>query len=193
MSTLIAITGPAAVGKSTVAKRLQAAFAGNDDLWLVMELDAFGRGLPRDWIALGAHAGRNAKRGYAYTRATGGEIELALGPDGRRVLAAFHRSVAAVVRSGVSVICETIVFDDDDWSDWSESLNGIPAFWVRLGAPVTVLEAREKADRSPIFQGLARGMSSKTPVGAFDLEADTAIEDATAIVQRIVAAQGDRK
>ena len=66
MSKLIAITGPAAVGKSTVAKRLQAAFAGNDDLWLVMELDAFGRGLPRDWIALGAHAGRNAKRGYAY-------------------------------------------------------------------------------------------------------------------------------
>ena len=192
MSKLIAITGPAAVGKSTVAKGLQAVFARNGDLWLVIELDAFGRSLPRDWIALGAHIGRNAERGYAYTRAIDGRIELALGPDGRRVLRAFHRSVAAVVRSGVNVICETIVFDDEDWSDWSESLNSIPVCWVRLSAPVTILEAREKADRSPIFQGLARGMSSKTPVGVFDLEADTAIEDATAIVQRIVAAQWNR-
>jgi len=37
-------------------------------------------------------------------------------------------------------------------------LNGIPVYWVRC-APVTVLEARERADRSPMFQGLALGMS----------------------------------
>ncbi|HEY5071230.1 MAG TPA: hypothetical protein VII63_04280 [Caulobacteraceae bacterium] len=186
---LIVVTGPAAAGKTTVAKALQARFAGAGELWLLIELDAFGRSTPRDWMSLGEHRGRHAARGFAYERATDGRLELNLGPDGRRVLAAFHRSVAAVVKSGVNVICETIVHDDDDWRDWSRSLRGIRVCWVKLSAPPAVLEAREKADRAPLFQGLARGMTARQPVGAFDVEADTSTEDASAIVNRIAAAR----
>src|SRR5262249_29171799 len=104
---LVVVTGPAAVGKSTIAKGLQAEFASRGDLWLKIELDLFGRGLPRDWISLGTHQGSYAGRGFTYARANDDSIELVLGPDGRRVLSAFHRSIAAVAKAGLNVICET--------------------------------------------------------------------------------------
>ncbi len=185
---LIAITGPAAAGKSTTARGLQAHFAADGELWLVSELDTFARGLSRDWIALGSRAGPHAGRGFVYARAEDGSIGLSLGTDGRRVLAAFHRSVAAVVRSGVSVICETVVYDDSDWNDWSEALDGISTCWVKLAAPLAALEGREQADRTRVFQGLARGMSARKPVGHYAVEADTAAESTAGIVARIVAA-----
>jgi hypothetical protein len=58
---------------------------------------------------------------------------------------------------------------------------------VKLGAPVAVLEAREASERLAVFQGLARGMVARGTPGAFDVEADTSLEGAEAIVQRIVS------
>ena len=83
---LIIITGPAAVGKSTVARALQAERAQRGELWLAVELDVFARALSRDWIAIGDRAGRYAERGFVYSRAGDGRIELNVGPDARRVL-----------------------------------------------------------------------------------------------------------
>lgn len=182
---LILITGPAAVGKSTVASGLQVELGGDGALWLVVELDVFARAVSRDWIAAGAHVGRFAERGFTYRRSDDGSLSLALGVEGRRVLTAFHRSVAAIARSGVNVICETIVFDTEDWDDWSDALSGLSATWVRLGAPVAALEAREAAERLPAFQGLARGMAGRPAVGVFHVDADTSAEAAEAIVRRV--------
>jgi len=182
---LIVVTGPAAVGKSTVAKGLQAEFANKGQLWLVMELDHFGRGLPRDWVSLGTHQGLYGVSGFTYRRADDNSIELVLGSDGRHVLKAFHRSIAAVARAGLNVICEAIVYDDDDWNDWLEAVADVSTTWVRLSASLAVLEDRERADRSRVFQGLARGMSARKTVGTFDIEVDTSIEEASAIVRRI--------
>jgi chloramphenicol 3-O phosphotransferase len=187
-SGLIAITGPAAVGKSTISRAVQAELARRGELWLVLELDLFGRGLSREWIAMGRHRGAHADRGFVYARAADGSIALELGPDGRRVLAAFHRSVAAAARSGMGVVCETIVYDEEDWGDWTEALAGVPSCWVRLGAPLATLEERERADGTRILKGLARGMSARPPVGRFDVEADTAAESSEAIAERVLAA-----
>ena len=184
---LIAITGPAAVGKSTIARALQAELGRDGALWLVIELDGFARALSREWIAVHERRGRFADAGFSYTRADDGAIGLTLGADARRVLAAFHRSVAAVVTSGVGVVCETIVYDEQDWADWTEAVRGIPTRWVKLAAPLDILEARERADRSRVFQGLARGMSVRHRVGVYDLEADTSVEDVPAIVGRILS------
>lgn len=183
---LIAITGPAAVGKSTLARRLQAEFERKGELWLVMELDVFARALSRAWIGWGSHQRRHAELGFTYSGDEADGIGLAIGVDGRRVLRAFHRSVAAVVNSGIDVICETIIFDGEDWDDWTQSLGGISACWVKLNAPLAILEGREKAERPSVSQGLARGMTARTPVGVFNIEADTRHEDATTIVQRIL-------
>ena len=184
---LIVITGPAAAGKSTLSRELQSQLTRDGELWLVLELDVFARGLPRDWVSLGTHRGRHAERGFVYARAQDGGIELGIGVDGRRVLAGFHRTVAAVVRSGIGVICETIVYDQDDRNDWAEALGDMPAFWVKLDAPLAVLEAREAADRTRVLRGLARGMTARASVGRHDFEADSAADSASSIARRIVA------
>lgn len=183
---LILITGPAAVGKSTIAKALQAELVRGGELWLVFELDVFARGLSRDWISYGNHAGRYSERGFVYRRVTDGSIELELGVDARRVLGAFHRSVAAVVKSGVGVICETILYDEEDRRDWSDALGEVEARWVKLSAPLAILENREKGERSRVFQGLARAMSARRAVGTYDIEVSTGAEAPEAIVRRII-------
>jgi chloramphenicol 3-O phosphotransferase len=184
---VIVLTGPAAAGKSTIARTLQSALARDGTLWLVLELDMFGRGVPRNWVAIPERTGRYAERGFAYVRDDDGSVGLRLGHDGRRVLGAFHRSVAAVARSGVNVVCEGVLYDDADWTDWTEALEGLAVCWVKLAAPLEVLEARERADQTRALRGLARGMSARDPVGRSDVEADTALETADAIVQRIIA------
>lgn len=187
---VIAITGPAAAGKSTLARALQGELARSGELWLVHELDLFGRGVSRDWIGVGDRRGRLCDRGFAYAPAEDGSIRLTLGDDARRVLAAFHRSVSAVARSGLPVICETIVYDEDDWRDWELALDGIHVCWVKLAAPIAALEERERADRTRVFQGLARGMSARKPVGRYDVEADTSAESVAAIVLRVLSRLG---
>ena len=191
IGNLIVVTGPAAVGKSTVTKALQKELTRGNELWLVIELDVFARGLPRPWIAWGEYRGRNAAQGFVYARRPDGSLELELGVDGRRVLAAFHRSVAAVVASGVSVICETVVYDAADWDDWSATLNGLQPCWVRLSAPLSVLAARE-SEREEAARGLGRGMAARPAVGKYDVEADTGSEPTAAIVARTIESMRSR-
>ena len=169
LGNLIGIVGPAAVGKSTVARFLQAELARDGDLWLILELDAFATSLPRNWIALNGRAGRFAGRGFIYHREGPDRIDLTIGPDGRRFLAAFHRSVAAVLHSGVNVICETIVYDPADWDDWLEALKGAPAWWVKLNAP--------RGAVSPTATRLRSGAGSPNPA---TLQAMTARHSARA-------------
>lgn len=182
---LIVVTGPAAVGKSTVTNALQKELTRGDALWLAIELDVFARSLPRPWIAWGDYRGRNAAQGFVYARRGDGSVQLELGTDGRRVLSAFHRSVAAVVNSSVNVVCEAIVYDEADWDDWLEALRGIPCCWVKLSAPLSVLDQREQERAGPA-QGLGRGMAARPAVGRYDVEADTVAETSAAIVGRII-------
>ena len=184
--SLILITGPAAVGKSTVARSLQSLLSETGHFWLVVELDTFARGLSRKWISWGGHRGEFADRGFTYARGDDGSIDLHLGSDGRRLLAAFHRSVAAIVRTGVDVICEAIVHDEEDWRDWLEALDRVPTQWIALTAPRDVLADRERTERRAESQGLARGMLARDPAGHFDLLLDTHRGNARSVAQRIV-------
>ena len=183
---MIIVTGPAAAGKSSLVRSLQTRFSREDEHWLIFELDSFGRGVPVDWLAFGKHVGRFAARGFVYGPGETGGIKLTLGPDGRRVLAAFHRAVAATVASGMDVLCESIVYDDADHRDWLEALGEIEATWVRLSASIELLEERERGDRSRLFQGLARGMSARPAVGTYDFEGDSGTQSVDELVERTV-------
>ncbi len=186
IGNLVIITGPAAAGKSTIAKALQSELSSSGSLWLLVQMDTFADSLYRDWFTFDTHHAPYAKRGIEYRRDNDGGLQLIIGVDGRRALSAFHRSVAAIVKSGVSVVCETVVCDEEDWHDWSEVLEGIQTNWVQLSAPLAILEAREKADRPQVIQGLARGNLARKPVGQYDLELDTSTETIAVIVERII-------
>jgi chloramphenicol 3-O-phosphotransferase len=182
---LIVISGPAASGKSTLARALQKRFGRRGELWMLFELDSFGRGLSPDWIAMGDHVGREAARGFTYGPSATGGIGLTIGADARRVLNAFHRAVAGAVVSGLDVICETIVYDEEDRADWSDAIAGIDVIWVRVSAPVDVLDERERADRTRLLKGLGRGMSARPRVGDVDVEGDSGTESVEQLVERV--------
>jgi len=183
---LIIVSGPAAAGKSTLVRSLQARFSREGEHWLILELDSFGRGVPPDWIALGKHTGRSADKGFIYGPVASGGLDFTVGADGRRVLAAFHRAVAAVVASGMDVLCESIVYDDADYRDWLVALGETKATWVRLSASIELLEERERGDRSRVFQGLARGMSARPTIGTYDLEGDSGTQSVDELVERTI-------
>ncbi len=183
---VVAVTGPAAAGKSTIATALQAELTREGSLWLFSGLDAFADSLRRDWASFEGNGGPFAERGFVYERDADDGLTLKLGIDGRRVFRAFHRSVASIAESGVNVVCETVVYDKTDWDDWVETLKPITNYWVRLSAPLAVLESREM-NRPQAVRGLARGMMAKQPVGDYDLEVDTSIEDVDEIVERVVS------
>jgi chloramphenicol 3-O-phosphotransferase len=185
---LIGITGPAAAGKSTLLRALQAALSKDGELWFAVQLDDFARGIPPRWVTMAGRSGRYGNLGFTYTAGDDGAIALTLGADGRRVLAAFHRAVAAIAASGVDVIFEAIVHDDADWADWQAALGDRQVLWVRLAAPVAILEYRERFDPTRQLQGLARGMSARPPVGRADIAADTSAESTEAIMARVMAA-----
>ena len=88
---LVLVTGPAAVGKSTVAKALQSELVRSGELWLTVELDTFARALPREWVSLGTHQGQYAGLGFTYARSKDDRMRLRPGSDGRRLFSAFHR------------------------------------------------------------------------------------------------------
>lgn len=182
---VVAITGPAAAGKSTIAKALQSELSRRGSLWLYIEIDAFAATLYRDWFSFDGRGGSFAERGFVFQRDDNNGLRLNLGPDGRRVLFAFHRAVAAVANAGVNVVCETIVHDDRDWEDWSETLQAIPVYWVKLGAPLAFLEAREQ-NRPSEVRGLARAVMSRKPIGSYHLDVDTSAEGIDEIVERII-------
>jgi len=182
---VVAITGPAACGKSTISKALQSRLSSQGSLWILVEVDGFASSLMKDWFSFDLQTAPYGDRGFTYTRGNDQGLQLAVGLEGRKVLNAFHRSVAAIARSGVDVVCETVICDDDDWADWLEVLQGIPQLWVELNAPLSVLETRE-IDRPKEIRGLARGMKTRGAVGQYDISADTSIETPEEIVDRIL-------
>jgi chloramphenicol 3-O-phosphotransferase len=182
----VLIAGPPAAGKSTIAKGLQAELVKGGELWLVVEFDNFARSMPIDWISFKAHRGKFADRGFAYEPRDERGLELIAGADARRVQKSFHRAVAALAMSGVNVICAAVVLDQADWDDWLSALARVPFVSVGLTASLETLETRERADRSRLFQGLARGiLSSGDARGSYDLEIDTAANEPEAIVRQL--------
>ena len=182
---IVVITGAAATGKSTVAAALQAKLSAQGSLWLYSGIDSFAQSLRRDWASFEGRGGPFAERGFVYSRGKDGALSLTLGADGRRVMNAFHKSIAAIARSGINVVCEAVIYDAEDWGDWVETLEPFSTCWVKLSAPLAVLEDREK-DRPQEVRGLARGMMSTQGVGRFDVECDTSIDTLEEVVGKIL-------
>lgn len=78
------------------------------------------------------------------------------------------------------------MYDDEDWSDWCESVGHLDVHRVRLNAPLATLEARESADPTRVLKGLARGMSARKTAGRSDVEIDTSLATAEEIARHIV-------
>ena len=186
----IVLNGTTSAGKSTLAAELQAQLAALGRCWIVLGIDDFLGKLPAAWVGY-FDDGRHAGDGIRFERA-GREVVLRAGPVGRALLTGYRNAVVAVVRSGVDVIVDEVVLDEEAWATWASGLDGIDAFWVRVDCPVDVCEQRERA-RGDRLTGQARSQARfvhRFP--RYDLAVDTSASTPAELAATLIEAHGRR-
>ena len=187
---VIVLNGTSTAGKSTLAAEMQTQLVARDSCWVILGIDDFLGKLPAPWVRY-HEAGAHADEGVSFER-IGGDIVFRAGPVGRAVLTGYRRSVAAVVRSGVNVIVDEVVLDEEAWAHWDSELRALEPFWVRVDCPIEVCERRERgrADRLP---GLARSQAAfvhRQP--QYDFAVDTSTASPPELAQAVIAAHTAR-
>ena len=142
---LLILNGASSTGKTTLASGFRDTRAAAGEFWLLMGIDDYVSKLPLSWwdAGLPGGPGAHAKDGLRF-ETTGGGLQLVVGDTCRRLLRAYHRAVAAAVRSGLDVVVDEVVFDDDLRRDWCDVLDGLEPVWVAVRCAPEVAQERER-------------------------------------------------
>lgn len=129
----------------------------------------------------------NASDGFFFDRDERDLVRLNFGQVGLACLKAHHQSVAAIVRSGIDLICDEVILTDDLRRNWHEVLMGVETSFVGVHCSIEELERREirRGDR---VIGQARGqfeiVHSKM---RYDIEVDTTKMTPTVLAREIIS------
>ncbi|WP_030726742.1 phosphotransferase-like protein [Streptomyces sp. NRRL F-2890] len=181
----IVLAGTSGAGKSSTVTELQNILPAP---FLALGLDMFFGTLPHRWTS----DGERSSEGFSYIRETDHEgrtlLRIGYGPVGARMLAGMRQAVASLLREGNNVIVDEMPIDTTVLPAWRTVLAGHRVLWVRVKAPVAVLESRE-AERFPEkFRGLSRGHYDICDQEGFDLTLDSSELAPQERAQRIAAA-----
>ena len=185
---MIVLNGGSSAGKSALAVALQEALAMENRPWVIFSWDDFVPRLPDRWTSVPGATGDRAADGCTYRIVRNEPLEalLEVGESGRRLLGAYHRSVAAVARSGINVIVEEVLITRTEWDDWQEALGGLDVRWIGVRCDVDTAVRRE-IERGDRYRGLARGTASVTHLyPTYDLDVDTAAHSPEVLAVQIV-------
>ena len=166
----IVLTGTSGAGKSSMAAELQNILP---EPFLALGLDTFFGAMPYRWTS----AGESSGEGFSYVRDTDPQghprLRIDYGPVGARLLAGMRGAVAALLSEGNNVIVDEMPIDTTIVPAWRAALAEYRVLWVRVNAPLAVLESRE-AERFPErFRGLSRGHYDICDAEDFDLVLDS--------------------
>jgi len=188
---VVMLNGASSAGKSTLARVLQDDLAAAGSPWIVFSWDDFVPRLPGRWRSVPGSLGDRSDDGCSYRLVREEpmlEALLEVGVVGRRLLAGYHRSIAALARAGVDVIVEEVMISADEWEDWRQALGDVDVRWIAVRCDTEIVERRE-SQRRDRYPGLARGTSSVVHLYAtYDLEVDSSRSSPEEMAQEIVAA-----
>ena len=179
MATVILLNGVGSVGKSSIAKALQAITA---EPFLHVAMDAFLEMMPaRYW---------DHPDGLVFeTEQQDGKPAIAIrsGPVVERTLHGMRCAIAALARAGNNLIVDDVLLENET-ADYAALLADFTFRAVGVFAPLDMLEARER-ERGDRLIGLARWQYDRVHQGKrYDLELDTSgstpLECATLIKQK---------
>jgi chloramphenicol 3-O phosphotransferase len=147
---LIILNGASSSGKTTLASAFRDERATAGEFWLLIGIDDFLSKVPAAWLDLGLATGPGA---YAHdglrfeTSSTGPHLKI--GATCRRLLHAYHHAAAAAARSGLNVIVDDVVIDDEVLGDWLDVLGELKPTWVGVRCPqeITTQRERRRGDR----------------------------------------------
>ena len=169
------LNGGSSSGKSGIARCLQAV-------------------LPDPWLAFGTDTLVEATPVSTRTSPTGIEFtadgEVIVGPEFRRLEAAWIAGIAAMARAGAQIIVDEVFLGGTaSQQRWKNALDPLPVLWVGVRCAAAVAAGREiaRGDR-PV--GMAASQADMVHRGiVYDLQVDTthteALECARAIAARV--------
>ena len=190
-STVIFLNGPSSSGKSSIARALQRLLA---EPYLHVGVDYFLAPLPSRYFGHDPAPGTPAAEGVQWLSRTdehGQLFEIAVGPLARRVHAAGRAAAAGWARSGLNLILDEVLLDDEIFRGYLCEFAGLDVLFVGVHCSLLALEARERV-RLDRAQGQARGHHELVHANKeYDVEvdsSDTSAEDcARAILARLHA------
>jgi chloramphenicol 3-O phosphotransferase len=174
---LILLNGTTSSGKTSIARALQDQLVrpycvtGIDDVFAMLP----GR----------LH---NNPDGFLFDRDERDLVRLNFGQIGLACLKAHHRSVAAMARSGIDLICDEVILNEELRRDWHEVLSCIETAFVGVHCSLDELERRE-FERGDRVIGQARGQFNIVHLGMrYDIEVNTT-KKPPAMLARDIAGQ----
>lgn len=151
---VVMLSGVSSVGKSSVAEQLQLQLV---DPFLHVGLDHFFSMFPHHW----KDHPRGPGPGFWYedTIDPDGEprARIRYGEAGERMLTGMRAAVNALLIAGNDVIIDEMPIDHTVLPNWRRDLIVSQQFWVKLTAPLEVLESREQHRTKGRKLGNARG------------------------------------
>ncbi|MEL6878723.1 MAG: chloramphenicol phosphotransferase [Pseudomonadota bacterium] len=164
---VIILNGVSSAGKTTLAKAIQSQ---SDTTILHVEMDKFLSFLPDgdefkpEWFRLDKVEGP-----------LGRLPRISNGPQGEKLLGAMRRFVVEAGNKGLDLVVDEVCHAREI-ADYRAGLKSCRAVFVKVFAPLSVIEAREKA-RGDRLIGLAREQSSRLHRRIeYDLEVDTSAQ-----------------
>lgn len=164
MATVIILNGISSVGKTTLAKAIQQAAAGD---FLHLSMDGFmamlpdGREFAADWFP--------AQHGEVDGRPL---VAIENGPLGAKLLASMRKTVAELADSGFDVVVDEVC-KAPEIADYRQRLAGHRLHVVKVTADLAEVERRER-ERGDRLIGLAREQGSHLHNGIdYDQVVDT--------------------
>jgi chloramphenicol 3-O phosphotransferase len=170
--TVIILNGTSGVGKSTIQKKLQELFekphlkVGIDNLFVGVLPEKYLNGTAPHPEAIWTTSTANTPDGKPI-------FTLTFGPDGRKMIAGMHATIAAYAQTGNNVIVDYILYDPSWLPELLTALKGVRVYFIGINASLDTVEQREK-DRATSPQGHARSIYDTVHTGCtYDLFIDT--------------------
>jgi chloramphenicol 3-O phosphotransferase len=159
MTEVIVLNGGSSTGKSGIARCLQAVLP---DPWLVLGTDTLVDAMPASmqWSQAGIEFAPDG--------------EVTVGPEFRKLEAAWVEGVAAMARAGARVIVDEVFLGGaDSQRRWQEALRDLRVLWVGVRCDSAVAAGREVARGDRVI-GMAASQAERVHRGVvYDLEVDT--------------------
>ena len=171
---MIVLNGGSSSGKSGIARCLQTVLP---DPWLSFGVDTLVQAMP---------ASLTPAAGIEF--ASDGQVIL--GPEFRRLEAAWIEGIAAMARAGARIIVDEVFLGGAvSQQRWRQVLGPLPVLWVGVRCASVVAAGRETA-RGDRVTGMAASQADVVHQGVvYDLQVDTthteALECARAIAARV--------
>ena len=185
--SVIILNGPSTAGKSSIQREFQKITM--PDLCIKVGIDSlFDLPMP-DIKPENMHFWQKANPIRWITNTTDEHqnaiITLFTGEQGEKVAYGMNNAIAGYAKAGCNVIVDYIAYKKEWVDDLRAKLSDTKTFWVKVDAPLSVLEEREVA-RGTSPKGHARSHHSTVHWDlAYDLVVDSSLESAEAIAQKI--------